>query len=381
MHIPFCRQKCNYCDFVSFPAEPEDPQRHRLYITALEQELDALADRFGDQYQVDTVYIGGGTPTVLGADQIDRVVRAIFRRFSPVGRDRLELTIEANPESIGELQCRRIRECGFNRVSLGVQSLNDEMLRGLGRIHDSRMARESFDRIRRTVTENINVDLMFGIPGQTPEIWRDTLEQVLDWRPAHLSFYSLQLEEGTPFYQRYRAGAMDLPSWDINREMYHAALDLLARRGYEHYEVSSAALPGFQCRHNLKYWTMEDYLGLGLAAHSYLDGVRYENTPEWDLYTAGSFLKSAEPWDLSDRMGDYLFTELRRIRGFRLADFSGRFGVDFQEEYGAAAEELMREGLLECSGGGLRLTERGLDQTNIVLGRLLNRAGGIHGEQ
>jgi len=380
VHIPFCRQKCRYCDFVSFPAGPEDPDRHSSYIAALKQELKVQADRYGDRYQVDSVYIGGGTPTMLDVDRINEVVEEISRRFSIVGRDRLELTIEANPESIDGLQCRRIRDGGFNRVSLGVQSLSDEMLQNLGRIHDSRMAEESFGRIREVVTDNINVDLMFGIPGQTPAIWDETLEKALAWKPAHLSFYSLQLEEGTPFYQHYRSGKLELPSWEANRQMYHTAVKRLKKSGYEHYEVSSAALPGRCCLHNLKYWSMADYLGLGLASHSYLDGVRYENTSDLGQYIAGDCLKEISPENRKERMGDYLFTVLRQIRGFELVDFFDRFGVDFYSEYGAAAETLIREGLLICDDMSLRFSAQGLDRTNLVLSRLLNHEGGLHGE-
>lgn len=380
VHIPFCRQKCRYCDFVSFPAGSEDPDHHSSYIAALKQELKVKADRFSAQYQVDSVYIGGGTPTMLDVNRINKVVEEISRRFSIVGRDRLELTIEANPESIDELQCRRIRDGGFNRVSLGVQSLSDEMLQNLGRIHDSRMAEESFGRIREIVTDNINVDLMFGIPGQTPAIWDETLEKAKAWKPAHLSFYSLQLEEGTPFYQYYRSGKLELPSWEANRQMYHTAVKRLKKSGYEHYEVSSAALPGRRCLHNLKYWSMADYLGLGLASHSYLDGVRYENTSDLGLYIAGDHLKEISPGNRKERMGDYLFTALRQIRGFELVDFSDRFGVDFCSEYGAAAETLVREGLLICDDISLRFSAQGLDRTNLVLSRLLNHEGGPHGE-
>lgn len=379
VHIPFCRQKCRYCDFVSLPAGPEDPDRHSAYIAALKQELKERADRFGDQYQVDSVYIGGGTPTMLDVDRINEVVEEIFCRFSVVGRDRLELTIEANPESIDELQCRRIRDGGFNRVSLGVQSLSDEMLQNLGRAHDVRTAAESFRRIREFVTDNINVDLMFGIPGQTPAIWSETLESVLAWKPAHLSFYSLQLEEGTPFYRHYKSGELELPVWEVNRQMYHTAVTRLRESGYEHYEISSAALPGKCCRHNLKYWSMADYLGLGLSAHSCLDVVRYENTSDLDQYIRGEYLKESSPGSKEERMGDYLFTALRQIRGFEFADFADRFDVDFLSEYGASAKELIREGLLISDGKMLRFSAQGLDRTNLVLSRLLNDEGGTHG--
>lgn len=372
IHIPFCRQKCSYCDFVSFSVGAGAPDLQRSYIEALKREVALQADLWAEKRQVDTIYIGGGTPTTLEPGLIGEVLEEIFRRFSVVGPDRLEMTIEANPESVDTLSCRRLKAMGFNRASLGVQSLNDQVLRSLGRIHDSRCAAESFYRIREIVTDNVNVDVMFGLPEQTTEIWTKTVEQLLLWQPSHVSFYSLQLEEGTLLYNLYRDRKLELPSWACNRAMYHTALELLKQADYEHYEVSSAALPGRRCRHNLKYWSMQEYLGLGLSAHSYLEGVRYENTPALDRYIAGDDLLSADPGSRADRIGDYLFTELRRIEGFEFSDFVRYFGTDFRALYDAPAAALIREGLLLSDGVSLRLSPEGLDQTNIVLGRLLN---------
>jgi len=380
VHIPFCRQKCRYCDFVSFAKGSGDPDFRQRYIAALKRELARQAVLLKDRYQVDTIYFGGGTPTMLDVGQINDVVEEIFRLFSVVGRDRLEMTIEANPESVDALQCRRMEAGGFNRVSLGVQSLDDALLRRLGRVHDARTAEESFKRIQGCVTDNINVDLMFGLPGQTAGIWRDTLVRVASWEPAHVSFYSLQLEEGTSFYSDYKAGKIDLPPWDVNRQMYRSAVKHLGESGYEHYEVSSTALPGRFCRHNLKYWTMGEYLGVGLAAHSYLENVRSENTADLDAYTAGEFSDKSSAESVEEQIGDYLFTTLRKIYGFEYADFKTRFETDFLSEFGTTTEALIREGLLISDGRSLRFTNRGLDRTNLVLSRLLNREGGSHGK-
>jgi oxygen-independent coproporphyrinogen-3 oxidase len=186
------------------------------------------------------------------------------------------------------------------------------------------------------------------------------------------------LEEGTPFYSRYKSGKLELPSWADNRAMYHAAVDLLKEKGYEHYEVSAAALPGRRCRHNLKYWSMEEYLGLGLAAHSYLEDIRYENTSDLAGYLSGSYCVNTEPGTEEERMGDYLFTELRRIGGFEYSDFALRFGKDFQAVYGAPVSALVREGLLLCDGDTLRFSPEGLDRNNDVISRLLNHEREIH---
>jgi oxygen-independent coproporphyrinogen III oxidase len=213
---------------------------------------------------------------------------------------------------------------------------------------------------------------MFGLPRQTLDLWKDTLCRVLDWNPAHLSFYSLQLEEGTPFYKDYRSGRMDLPSWEENRRMYRFAVETIKAAGYCHYEISNAAKPGFECRHNLKYWTMKDYVGLGASAHSFIDGIRYANSSSLEEYQVGRPGENGKAASRSDQIGDYLFTELRLVQGFELADYRRRFGLEFFADYKNVAEALLDEGLLEKRGSYVRLTEKGMDTTNLVIGRLLN---------
>lgn len=381
VHIPFCERKCKYCDFVSYdkmpgstPSVPFSVDAKRGYVSALKSELRARRAHLGDEYCVDTVYYGGGTPTTVDIDEYKKLNEDIRKEFSL--DDDAEISIEANPETIDETKARQIQYAGFNRISLGVQSLDDGILNRLGRIHTSKKASESYKALR-AVTHNINVDLMFGLPGQTFALWVDTLKRILDWEPEHVSFYSLQIEENTSFYKSYRNGTIDIPPWEQNRQMYHFAVETLKEAGYTHYEISNAAKPGFECRHNLKYWTMQEYMGLGIAAHSYMNGARSANPSDMKGYQ--NFSSAGFPahefdrkQDRADAVGDYLFTALRLISGFSLKDYKIRFGKDFTKEYSSVFNTLFAEGLLEECDGFIRLSEKGLDYTNPVIEKLLN---------
>ena len=370
VHIPFCIRKCNYCDFVSFAIDEPMQQKVKAdYMEKLQVEIENHRLLAGDQYFVDSIYYGGGTPTTVDAEKYIQSNRQIRDAFP--GAEEIEITIEANPGTLNSHQLQCIEKAGFNRASLGVQSLDDEILLRMGRIHTAGEAKESYHHLRRIIN-NINVDLMFGVPGQTIAVWKETLLRVMDWAPEHVSFYSLQLEEGTPFFTDYRKGKMDIPTWEANREMYHFAVETVKSYGYCHYEISNAAKPGYECRHNLKYWTMQDYLGLGVSAHSYMNGVRRANTSGLTDYNEGRFGGTGETGSRADQIGDYLFTELRLTRGFDLQDYKNRFGSDFLVDHKAAAESLLQEGFMEQTEGCVRLTDKGLDYTNPVIERLLN---------
>ena len=381
LHIPFCVRKCNYCDFVSFPGQGTDIID--AYIGRLCEDIAAAGAKYGSRYHVDTIFVGGGTPTLLTPAQLEKVLQAVNKHFlcgcefaekcgSGLGKcDGMEVTLESNPGTFDEERLRAYLPLGVNRLSIGVQSLDDGILKRLGRIHDSETALRAM-RTAKSLRMNFNVDLMLGIPGQTLVVWEDTLKRVIAEGPAHISFYSLQLEMGTPFYRDFKEGRMDLPSWEENRQMYHRALEILKDAGYAHYEISNAAVPGYECKHNLKYWTMQDYLGLGMAAHSFLDGSRCFTTSDLNSYLAGP----AEPeWEASDEHGrktDFVFTELRLIEGFRRETYRNMFGRGFEEDFGPAYEKLVRDGLLEEADGFIRLTPAGLDKTNPVMEALLN---------
>ncbi|MBP5750132.1 MAG: radical SAM family heme chaperone HemW [Firmicutes bacterium] len=366
LHIPFCARKCNYCDFVSFPGQSGDVIG--AYTGRLCEDIASAGERYADRYCVDTVFIGGGTPSLLDPQQLERILRAIDEHFRC---DIAELTLESNPGTFGEEKLRAYAGLGVNRLSMGVQSLDDAVLKRLGRIHDSETALKAM-RAAKKLGINFNVDLMLGVPGQSLAVWEDTLKRTVGEGPSHISFYSLQLEMGTPFYRDFKDGKLELPEWSENRAMYHRALEILKEAGYRHYEISNAALPGCECRHNLKYWTMQDYLGLGMAAHSYIGGRRCFTTSDLEEYLAGPAEPEWEETDGTSRKTDFVFTELRLIEGFRKQTYREMFGSAFEEDFAPAYQELLQEGLLEETDGRIRLTSAGLDKTNPVMEALLN---------
>ena len=374
VHIPYCLKKCNYCDFVSFPEDsilslsPDD------YAYRVCREIEDTPEDISKGYTVDSIYFGGGTPTCIGTDMIGRILIAVRKSFN-MSED-AEISIEANPETVTEKKAEALKFLGFTRVSMGVQSLDNGVLKALGRVHTAEKAKEAYGHLRKAGFENINLDLMLGVPGQSFDTWKNSLDRVIDLCPEHISFYSLQIEEGTPFYEEYKACSLEIPSWEENRKMYGYGLEALKEAGYIHYEISNAAKPGFECRHNLKYWTMKPYLGFGTAAHSFLEGKRFFNTSDLDYHR--EYEKSESEEDaLLERMGDFIFTELRLIQGIDLLQFKELFGKDFEEVFGALLEdkdlseyltvERDRKGRLTKAA----LSRKGLDNTNYVMQRFI----------
>ena len=381
LHIPFCVRKCNYCDFVSFPGQSGDMVE--AYVGRLCEDIAAAGETYADRYHVDTVFIGGGTPSLLTPQQLQRILQAVDDAFlvgcefaqncgaGLKGCDGLEISMESNPGTFDAEKLRAFVDAGVNRLSIGVQSRDDGVLKRLGRIHDAETALKAM-RAAKALDLNYNVDLMLGIPGQTFAVWEDTLKRTIAEEPKHISFYSLQLEMGTPFYRDFKEGRLSLPEWNENRAMYHRALEILKDAGYQQYEISNAAIPGYECRHNLKYWTMKDYLGLGMAAHSFLEGRRCFTTSDLKEYLAGpaeAVWEESEPWD---RKTDFVFTELRLIEGFKKEEYQNMFGCAFEDDFGPAYRKLLQEGRMEEKDSRVRLTSLGLDETNPVMEELLN---------
>jgi len=367
IHVPFCISKCRYCDFVSYPF---DSGAVRKYLTALEREMKLygrILDAAGEQ--VATVYVGGGTPTCLSAGDLEAVLNAgrRFFRFLPDA----EITVEANPGTVDADKLTVLRAAGVNRLSLGVQACQEDLLRRLGRIHDFRQAVEAVHLARRAGFGNLSLDLIFGIPGQTAERWRACLERVLELAPEHISAYGLQIEEDTPLGRAVKAGAETPCDEEAELVMFRETIAVLTASGYEHYEISNFARPGFQCRHNLRYWRNEEYLGLGPAAHSYRHGRRYNNVEKIDAY-ADRLAAGEPPVDAAERpplrtaMGETVFLGLRLIGGLSLEDFAARFGKRAEEVFAPQIGRLTALGLLEIKDGRLRLTSRGLPVANRV---------------
>lgn len=366
IHIPFCIRKCHYCDFVSYPGRP--PEEMAAYCRALEREMDLVAGKW-QPGPAATVYIGGGTPTLLPARNLEQVLDAVDRFF---GRQPgAEVTVEANPGTVDDAKLRVLLAAGVNRLSLGVQSLDDDLLAAMGRIHRRRDVYEAFDQARRAGFSNINLDLIFGLPGQTLDGWRATLKEAIALQPEHIAAYSLQVEEGTPWGKLAAAGELPLPGEELELAMYQEARQMFAAVGYQQYEISNFARPGYQCRHNLTYWLNQPYLGLGAAAASYWRGRRWQNYSELHRYRhvlSRGRLPRAEIETLTphQQMAETMFMGLRLMAGVDLEDFRQRFGVDAREVYARELAGLYRAGLVEEKDGHLRLTEKGLPLANEV---------------
>ncbi len=365
IHIPFCVRKCLYCDFLSFPADDAVKEK---YVEALcEEILCAGEERHGAS--LSSVFIGGGTPSILPGEAIRRIMECVKEAFD-VEED-AEITIECNPGTVCEENLRIYAECGINRISLGLQSADDIELKRLGRIHTFDDFVKSYEMAVSSGISNINVDLMSDIPGQTLSSWESTLRKVcsLEPAPAHISAYSLIVEEGTPFWDMQEEGKLDIPEEDTDREMYHMTSRILSEYGYARYEISNYAQPGYECRHNVGYWTGIPYYGAGLDAASYYDHARYVNTDDMDSYlrdpAACHFL--TEKLGTDDLMSEFMILGLRMTKGVSFAEFQSRFGISLKEKYGHQAEGFIKDGLLEEKGGFLRLTDRGLDLANVVM--------------
>ena len=363
IHIPFCLRRCNYCGFYSQGLNAfgdEDGTRHaeNQYVQWLIGQIRERGAELRRKYTVDTVFVGGGTPSILSAEAMEAILGAVRENFA-VSSD-AEITVECNPATLDARKLKRYRDAGINRLSIGAQSLDDGILQRLGRAHSASEFLDTYRLARRIGFDNINVDLMFAVPGQTMDQWKETVEQVLSLAPDHMSLYSLQIEEDTPFYDQYIEGTLIPVPDELDREMYHWAARTLKQRGYEHYEISNACLPGKECRHNLKYWSFDDYLGIGDSASSFIEGVRFTEKPREEYHVN----------DMEDNTGEFVFTGLRKAGGIRKSEFARRFGREFWDVYGDRMphlEEFFQRGQLIEEGDNLRLSEEGIDISNAIM--------------
>ncbi|MDR2611154.1 MAG: radical SAM family heme chaperone HemW [Clostridiales Family XIII bacterium] len=366
LHIPFCVRKCRYCDFLSFAGADADVIAS--YAHKLIGEISGRSVEFGPDRTVDTVYFGGGTPSLLSPKLVGEVLDVVYARYRVA--DDAEITLEANPGTVSEDTLRGYIGAGVNRLSIGAQSFDAKKLRYLGRIHSAADTRDAFAYARAAGFGNIGMDLIFGVPGETIAGWLDDMDEALQLAPEHLSFYSLTPEKGTPVFQDIVGGRVTEVSEIDDRLMYHSAIERLAEAGYRHYEISNAAKPGYESRHNLKYWSLDDYVGFGLGAHSYCDGFRFANTERMMEYMSAVTPLSMMAWEhantASDDMAEFIFLGLRRTDGIDLARFSAVFGMNFWDLYKEETDGLIERGLLEQAGDTLRLTRLGLDLSNRV---------------
>ena len=374
LHVPFCVRKCGYCDFLSMPSGKEGMDD---YIYALIEEIRGYEEKYkcsGSRYAVKSVYFGGGTPSLLSPDAVGRVMDSLHETFTFSDEKDMEITLESNPGTLTDASLTGYLNCGINRLSIGLQSANDNELRTLGRIHDSADFFKAYDMARDAGFENINVDIMTAIPGQTKESLKSTLKAVTGLGCTHISAYSLILEEGTPFYEKYSAGK-GLPDEDEEREMYHFTVSYLERRGYLRYEISNFSLPDYESRHNTAYWKRDDYIGFGLGASSLINDVRYKNTVNMKDYVGYPLSRDifSEQISLSvrDRMAEYMFLGLRMSSGVSEEGFNREFKTEIEGIYKNELDVLKRDGLILRDGGRIKLTEEGIDHGNYVFSRFL----------
>ncbi|MGN0135242.1 radical SAM family heme chaperone HemW [Anaerotignum sp.] len=370
IHIPFCRQKCLYCDFPSFAGKEGMMQ---AYVDALTAEIRNRGKEY-HRRKVSSVFFGGGTPTVLEISMLKQLMQAIFASWD-VAED-AEITTEANPGTLDPEMAGALRKMGFNRLSMGVQAWQNRLLKDLGRIHTIEEFLKNYQAVREAGFENVNVDLMFALPHQTMADWQETVKNITALQPEHISAYSLIIEEGTPFFDRYEKGLLEPASEELDREMYHWAVDYLAENDYAQYEISNFAKKGRQSRHNRIYWQAEEYLGMGLGAHSYMEGKRFHNEYDLQAYIAAkgevSLLKEEiEVITETDALAEFMFLGLRLTEGVSFERFRARFGKEVYEIYGAQVAELTEAGLLEEDAEGIRLTRRGMDVSNVAFEKFL----------
>lgn len=369
MHIPFCVRKCGYCDFLSATADRDTQVK---YVQALEREIRGWAEEYGN-YQVPTVFIGGGTPSILGPGQIERLLAALgdCYRILPGA----EITMEANPGTVDYDSLTRYRKAGVSRLSLGLQSSWDGELKNLGRIHTWQQFLGAYEAAVAAGFTHINIDVMSGLPGQTPDSYGTTLRRVAELTPGpeHISAYSLIVEEGTAFSERFAAGELGLPDEDTERALYQLTEQVLREYGYERYEISNYAKRGCECRHNVGYWTRENYLGFGIGAASLVDNVRFQNGDSLQAYLEEPLGQRQQEQKLTvaEQMGEHMFLGLRLTAGVGAQDFYKTFRCELEQVYGEAIEKHIAQGLLawrsSVEGRYLHLTERGLDLANYVM--------------
>jgi len=363
IHVPFCLKKCNYCDFCSVTYKNEDFKTR--YINSLCDEISLYKGR---GINVDTVFFGGGTPTLLSGDEFTKIITAITDSFSVLPN--AEITMEANPKTVTEENLCRYIASGVDRISIGLQTVHENELKILGRIHSFEDFLSTYRLCRSMGISNINVDLMYGIPEQTADSFDKTLQQVIALRPEHISLYGLILEEGTPLFECRKS--LILPDEDAEKAMYLSAVSTLKEAGYVHYEISNYAVSGKKCAHNLKYWRDEEYLGFGVAAYSYFEGVRFGNTCSLEDYIKGELrLGSKEIISKEDETFEYAMLRLRLTEGICDADYTERFGKSFFDGRKDKIDRYINIGLIRYEDGRIFFTDDGFYLSNAILSDIL----------
>ena len=362
IHIPFCKQRCFYCDFPTFAGKERFREE---YVEALIKEIEDKCSN----YLIKTIFIGGGTPSYLEEKELEKLLIAVSKLNLS---DKLEYSMECNPGTVNEEKLKIMKKYGINRISFGLQSCNDQLLKKIGRIHTFKEFLENYNLARKIGFNNINIDLMYGLPNLTIQDWKDTLEKISELRPEHISAYSLIIEEGTAFYKLYEKDKLELPSEDDERVMDKLTKDILKSNGYHQYEISNFALPGKECEHNKVYWSLEEYIGVGSASSSYIDGYRLVNTSNINDYIEKinnniSVVIDKYENTIEDEMEEFVFMGLRMVSGIDLLKFKKKFGVDINSIYKEVIEKNIKDGLLVVEENKMFLTAKGMELSNSVM--------------
>ena len=367
IHIPFCKRKCFYCDFCSFEC---DKNIHNDYTKALINEIRAFSlDDNNNNIVIKTLYFGGGTPSFIDENYIEQIVMELKSKYK--FSDDIEATIEVNPGTASFEKLKKYRELGFNRISIGLQSTDNNLLKIIGRIHTYEEFEETYKTAREVGFKNINVDLMIGLPTQSIEDVEKSLEKIIMKNPEHISVYSLILEEGTKLHELVESRKLELPDEDTERKMYWLVKNKLEENKYIHYEISNFARKGFESKHNTDCWKQKEYIAFGLAAHSYVNGVRYSNITDLNKYIYDNLNKvnNKEIEELQDKdiqMNEYVILGLRMIKGFSIKEFESNFKVDFYDRYKEILDKLLGLDLIHIKDDQIALTDKGIDFANIV---------------
>ena len=376
VHIPFCKQKCYYCDFISYANKEQVVEK---YINCLKKEIIQYATEnkimatheLEPEYIIKTIYIGGGTPSFIDEAYILSIVKTIKNNFRI--KENAEITIEVNPGTANKDKLETFKSCGINRLSIGLQAVQDEILKEIGRIHTYQDFLNTYEYARQVGFNNINVDLMIGLPDQTLENVKESIKAIISLKPEHISVYSLILEEGTKLNKLIKTKQLKLVSDELEREMYWYVKETLEKHKYNQYEISNFAKLGFESKHNLDCWNQNEYLGVGAAASSFIEDKRYSNTSELEQYisniennTPNRNLQLEETLTNESKMKEYIMLGLRKIEGINIAEFERKFNKNPIVKYSTILEKLNHEGLIEVNGSNIRLTNKGIDLANLV---------------
>lgn len=376
IHIPFCKKKCEYCDFKSYAGKEKLIDD---YIKCLKYELKEVGDGNKLDYEnnldklaiIKTIYIGGGTPSLIDSRYINEILEIVKQNYTL--DDDLEITIEVNPGTVNEEKLEQYKKSGINRLSIGLQSTHDRLLKKIGRIHSYDDFFNTFKLARKVGFQNINVDLMLGLPEQSIEDLKLSIEEIIKLNPEHISVYSLIIEEGTPFYKKLEANELELPKDEVERKMYWSVKKELEKSGYTHYEISNFAKKGYESKHNLACWNQEEYIGFGIAAHSYTNNVRYSNIDDIEQYIKNFETNKEidnfvfhEKQNKESKMKEFMMLGLRKINGISIQEFKNRFALNPIFVYRKELEKLVDEQLIEIDGNIIKLTNKGLDLANLV---------------